>query len=117
MKRLDVAIDEDVYDYLDFLERTRFIKSKDEAIRKAMLLFKKLSMRARGVVLGTQDKDAIPTELAKKIIYLWRQDQLATPTGLMALLEGAAMVDAEASYSILDELGLKEVSIAIKSLR
>jgi len=35
----------------------------------------------------------------------------------MALLEGAAMVDAEASYSILDELGLKEVSIAIKSLR
>lgn len=47
MKRLDVAIDEDVYDYLDFLERTRFIKSKDEAIRKALLLFKKLSMRAR----------------------------------------------------------------------
>lgn len=44
MKRLEVTIDEDVYDYLDFLERMRFIKSKDEAIRKALLLFKKLSM-------------------------------------------------------------------------
>jgi hypothetical protein len=44
MKNLDVGLDEDVYDYLDFLERTRFIKSKEEAIRKAMLLFKKLSM-------------------------------------------------------------------------
>jgi hypothetical protein len=44
MKNLDVGLDEDVYEYLDFLERTRFIKSKDEAIRKAMLLFKKLSM-------------------------------------------------------------------------
>jgi len=76
-----------------------------------------LSKKLIGVVLGTQDKDAIPTELAKKIIYLWRQDQLATPTGLMALLEGAEMVDAEASYSILDELGLKEVSITLKSLR
>lgn len=44
MKNLDVGLDEDVYEYLDFLERTRFIKSKNEAIRKAMLLFKKLSM-------------------------------------------------------------------------
>jgi hypothetical protein len=44
MKNLDVGLDEDVYDYLDFLERTRFIKSKEEAIRKAMLLFRKLSM-------------------------------------------------------------------------
>jgi hypothetical protein len=44
MKNIDVGLDEDVYDYLDFLERTRFIKSKEEAIRKAMLLFRKLSM-------------------------------------------------------------------------
>jgi len=76
-----------------------------------------LSKKLVSVVLGTQDKDAIPTELAKKIIYLWRQDQLATPTGLMALLKAAAMVDAEASYSILDELGLKEMTIALKSLQ
>ena len=44
MKNLKIGLDEDVYEYLDFLERTRFIKNKNEAIRKAMLLFKKLSM-------------------------------------------------------------------------
>ena len=76
-----------------------------------------LSKKLVGVVLGTQDKDAIPTELAKKIIYLWRQDQLATPTGLMALLEAAAMIDVEVSCSILDELGLQEVTIALRSLQ
>lgn len=76
-----------------------------------------LSKKLIGVVLGTKDKDAIPTELAKKIIYLWRQDQLATPTGLMALLEAATMVDVEVSYAILDELGLQEVTAALRSLQ
>jgi hypothetical protein len=76
-----------------------------------------LSKKLVSVVLGTQDKDAIPTDLAKKIIYLWRQDQLATPTGLVALLEAAAMVDVEVSSSILDELGLQEVTAALRSLQ
>jgi hypothetical protein len=76
-----------------------------------------LSKKLVGVVLGTQDKDAISTEQAKKIIYLWRQDQLATPTGLLALLEAAAMVDVGATHSILDELGLQKVTIALKSLK
>jgi len=44
MKNLEIDLEDDVYDFLDFLERTRFIKSKDEAVRKALLLFKKLSM-------------------------------------------------------------------------
>jgi len=44
MKRLEVALDDDVYDFLEFLERMMFIKSKEEAVQKAMLLFKKLSM-------------------------------------------------------------------------
>jgi hypothetical protein len=44
MKTLEVPLDDDVYDFLEFLERTRFISSKEEAVQKAMLLFKKLSM-------------------------------------------------------------------------
>ncbi|MCW3991626.1 MAG: hypothetical protein NWE79_02875 [Candidatus Bathyarchaeota archaeon] len=68
------------------------------------------------IVLGTRDKDAIPTELAKKIIYLWRQDQLASKTGITAMLEAAIMVDAEATHRILDELGLQELAVALKRL-
>jgi len=44
MQDFKVEIDEDLFNYLDFLERTRFIKNKNEALHKALLLFKKLSM-------------------------------------------------------------------------
>ena len=44
MKKLEVSLDDDLYEFLEFLERTRFIKSKESAVQKALLLFKKLSM-------------------------------------------------------------------------
>ena len=44
MRSVSVELDDDTYNYLEFLERTRFIKSKDDAIRKSLILFKKLSM-------------------------------------------------------------------------
>jgi hypothetical protein len=79
-------------------------------------LYEDLSKKLVGIVLGAQDKDAVPTELAKKIIYLWRQDQLASPTGLVALLDAGVMVDSEVTYSALDELGLQEVVASLKKL-
>jgi hypothetical protein len=74
-----------------------------------------LSKKLIGIVTGSQDKNAISTELAKKIIYLWRRDQLAAPVGLMALLEGAVMVDAKEAHSVLDELGLSQVTVHLRS--
>jgi len=44
MKSLTVNLDDDTFNYLEFLERTRFIRSKEEAVQKALTLFKKLSM-------------------------------------------------------------------------
>lgn len=44
MKQITVDIDEDLYNYLEFLERTRYIKNKNEALHISLLLFKKLSM-------------------------------------------------------------------------
>ena len=44
MKKVTVEIDEDLYNYLEFLERTRYIRNKNEALHKALLLFRKLSM-------------------------------------------------------------------------
>ena len=79
-------------------------------------LHEDLSKKLIEIVLNTKDKKAIPTELAKKIIYLWRQDQLATKTGIEALIEGAIKVDASMTFQLLDELGLQEVSIALKTL-
>lgn len=44
MRSISVELDDDTYNYLEFLERTRYIKSKDDAVRKSLILFKKLSM-------------------------------------------------------------------------
>ena len=79
-------------------------------------LYEDLSKRLVNLVLGTQDKDAVPADLAKKIIYLWRQDQLASPTGIATLLEAALTVNADETYSSLNELGLQKVAISLKSL-
>jgi hypothetical protein len=44
MKELSVDLDDDLYFYLELLERTLFIKSKEEAVNKALTLFKDLGM-------------------------------------------------------------------------
>jgi hypothetical protein len=44
MKEITVHVDDDTYNYLEFLERTRYIKNKDQALNNALIFFKKLSM-------------------------------------------------------------------------
>jgi len=44
LKSLEVDLDDDLYNYLEFLERMRYIRNKGEAVTKALTLFKKLSM-------------------------------------------------------------------------
>jgi hypothetical protein len=39
-----IELDDDMYNYLEFLERMRFIRGKEEAVQKSLLLFRKLSM-------------------------------------------------------------------------
>jgi len=76
-----------------------------------------LSKKLVAIVLGATNKNAVPTELAKKIIYLWRQDQLASSTGIKTILEAAVKVDVEKTHRILDELGLQQQSSALQRLR
>jgi len=44
LKSMTVELDDDMYNYLEFLERMRFIRGKEEAVQKSLLLFRKLSM-------------------------------------------------------------------------
>jgi len=80
-------------------------------------LYDGLSKRLVEIVLETGDRNAVPAELAKKIIYLWRQDQLTSKTGIATMLEAAMLVDAEATGQILGEFGLQEVAVALKNLQ
>ena len=92
------------------------IVPKMEAINKIPVsLYKSLSDKMVSVILDSDDRDAISTEETKKIIYLWRQDQLASPTGIETLLHAGVKVDQAAVEKILDDLGLNEVAIAVKA--
>ena len=88
-----------------------------EAVNKIPVsLYKTLSEQLVSVILDSKDRDAISSESTKKIIYLWRQDQLASPTGIETLLSAGINVDQSAVEKILDNLGLQEVAVSIKTL-
>jgi hypothetical protein len=77
-------------------------------------LYGDISKRLIDIVLGTQEKNSIPTDLAKKIIYLWRQDQLTTLIGITTLIEASMKVDTSKTYLALEKLGLQKVVLAIQ---
>lgn len=88
-----------------------------EAVNKIPVsLYKTLSEQLVSIILDSKDRDAISSESTKKIIYLWRQDQLASPTGIETLLSAGINVDQLAVEKILDNLGLQEVAVSIKTL-
>ncbi len=93
------------------------IVTKVEAVNKIPVsLYKTLSDKLVSIILDAKNRDAISSESTKKIIYLWRQDQLASPTGIETLLSAGINVDQSAVEKILDNLGLQQVAISIRSL-
>jgi len=78
-------------------------------------LYTNLSDKLVSVILDSDDRDAISTEETKKIIYLWRQDQLTSPIGIETLLRAGSKIDQVAVERILDNLGLQEIAVAIRS--
>jgi hypothetical protein len=80
-------------------------------------LYEELSKKLVDSILDNEKKDAVPTEMAKKIIYLWRQDQLNTPAGIKTLLDTSLMANADETYQILDQLGLEEIIISLKTIQ
>ena len=95
---------------------TYFVNDMETINTIPVSLHKNLADKLVSVILDSDDRGAISSEETKKIIYLWRQDQLASPTGIETLLNTGVKVDCEACYKILDDLGLKEVVAEVKVL-
>ncbi len=65
-----------------------------------------LSVKLTDVLLEAKEGAAVPSSLAKKILYKWQGDQLASDEGLKYLLKAAMKADEERSKAILEEMGL-----------
>jgi len=88
-----------------------------EAVNKVPVsLYKTLSDKLVSIILDSDDRDAVSTEMTKKIIYLWRQDQLASPTGIDTLIRAASTVDSASVEKVLEDLGLRELTVAVRNL-
>jgi hypothetical protein len=87
-----------------------------EAINKIPVsLYKTLSDKLISIILDGDNRKLISSETTKKIIYLWRQDQLASPVGVETLLTTSMKVDQLAVERVLDNLGLLEVAVEIRT--
>lgn len=87
-----------------------------EAIKKVPVsLYKTLSDKLVSIILNSEDRDAVSAEMTKKIIYLWRQDMLVSPTGIETLVKAAVQVDSTAVVKVMDDLGLQELTVAVKN--
>jgi len=75
-------------------------------------LYEPLSKKLVAVVLDAKVHDSIPSDMAKRIIYLWRQDALATETGITTLMEAATLVNPEGTYTILSEIGAGRLAVS-----
>ncbi len=65
-----------------------------------------LSIKLTDVLLEAEGGAAVPSSVAKAILYKWQGDQLSSDEGLKYLLKGAMKADEERSKTILDEMGL-----------
>ena len=65
-----------------------------------------LSVKLTDLLLEAKEGAAVPSSLAKKILYKWQGDQLASDEGLKYLLKAAMKADEERSKAILDEMDL-----------
>ena len=79
-------------------------------------LYKTLSDKLVSIILDGGNRNTISSETTKKIIYLWRQDQLASPIGIETLLTTSIKVDQFAVEKILDDLGLQGIAVEVRAL-
>ena len=80
--------------YKDIIEKVKDAERND------------LSVKLTDVLLEAKGGAAVPSSLAKKILYKWQGDQLSSDEGLKYLLKAALKADEERSKAILDEMGL-----------
>lgn len=74
-------------------------------------LLRDVSKALINIVLDDVRTDKVPVEVAKKIIYLWRQDALATTEGVKILSTAAGLVNPEALSELATSYGLETLLV------
>jgi hypothetical protein len=89
---------------MDYLE---LVKSIPKPMRQP------LSEKFMDILLEANVTDAVPSSVAKTILYYWQRDQLASEAGLTTLFKTVFEADLEKAIAIIDDFGLEEIKLAI----
>jgi hypothetical protein len=89
---------------MDYLE---LVKSIPKPMRQP------LSEKFMDILLEAKVTDAVPSSVAKTILYYWQRDQLASEAGLTTLFKTVFEADLEKAIAVIDDFGLEEIKLAI----
>jgi hypothetical protein len=89
---------------MDYLE---LVKSIPKPMRQP------ISEKFMDILLEANVTDAVPSSVAKTILYYWQRDQLASEAGLTTLFKTVFEADLEKAIAIIDDFGLEEIKLAI----
>jgi len=78
-------------------------------------LWDPLSVKFMDILLEAKETDAIPSSVAKTILYYWQRDQLASEAGLITLFKTVVEANPERALGVIDDFGLEEIKLAISS--
>ena len=86
---------------MDYLE---LVKSIPKPMRKP------LSEKFMDILLEANVTDAVPSSVAKTILYYWQRDQLDSEAGLTLLFRTVFEADLEKAIGVIDDFGLDLVT-------
>lgn len=78
-------------------------------------MYEMLSEKLLDALLEAKGGDKVPSSLAKTILYYAQRDRLASDAGLINLLKALVLADPESAATVLDEFGLEDVKLALRS--
>lgn len=66
------------------------------------------------ITLNSTNASKMPSDIAKRILYYWQRDQLATEVGLHLLLEASMILEPEKTIDLMEEFGLSEIVVLLR---
>jgi len=78
-------------------------------------MYVKLSEKLLDALLEAKDGGNVPSSLAKTVLYYAQREQLSSVAGLTNLLNALSLADPDKAVEILEEFGLEDASIALRT--
>ncbi len=78
-------------------------------------MYVKLSEELLDALLEAKDGGNVPASLAKTVLYYAQRERLSSVVGLTYLLNALSLADPDKAVNILEEFGLEDANIVLRT--